>query len=240
MRTAKGALAVRWLLATAVVALTCQSGSAATVMKRAVGVKPGYYDVQLTYPQFSDATPLVRFANTMLALWVRSELDRFTQEHGRVFAGPDKPRAPYTYKTMPKVSSFAAARLISVVFDTYQYTGGAHGNAAYVVFTFGVIETKATRLALGDLFRPEAPYRRFVSDAVIKKLQRDERATFVRNGQVKNLTPLQLERFVVDQDGLVFLIDPYEVAPYAAGRFQVKLSVAELGPGFRRTFVFGP
>jgi hypothetical protein len=240
MRRANNTLAVRWLLVAALMALVCQNASAATVMKRAVGVKPGYYDIQLTYPQFSDATPLVRFANTMLALWARGELDRFTQENQRVLTGPNKPRAPYTYKAMPKVSSFAATRLISVVVDTYQYTGGAHGNPAYVVFTFGVIETKATRLALGDLFRPEAPYRRFVSDAVIKKLQRDERAAFVRNGQVKNLTPLQLERFVVDQDGLVFLIDPYEVAPYAAGRFQVKLSVAELGPGFRRTFVFGP
>jgi len=240
MRIAKGARAVRWLLATALVALACQSGSAATVMKRAVGVKPGYYDIQLTYPQFSDATPLVRFANTMLALWVRTELDRFTQEHGRVFAGPAKLRAPYTYTATPKISSFAATRLISVVFDTSQYMGGAHGNPAYVVFNFGVIDTKATRLALGDLFRPEAPYRRFVSEVVITKLKRDERAVFVRNGQVKGLTPLQLERFVVDSDGLLFLIDPDEVGPYAAGRFQVKLSVAELGPGFRRTFVFGP
>lgn len=240
MRRANNTLAVRWLLATALVALACQSGSAATVMKRAVGVKPGYYDIQLTYPHFSDATPLVRFANTMLALWARSELDRFPQEHRRVFAGSDKPRAPYTYKATPKVSSFAATRLISVVFDTYQYTGGAHGNPAYVVFNFGVIDTKATRLALGDLFAPEAPYRRFVADAVIKKLKRDERAAFVRNGQVKSLTPLQLERFVVDSNGLLFLIDPDEVGPYAAGRFQVKLSVAELGPGVRRTFVFGP
>ncbi len=240
MRRANNTLAVRWLLATALVALACQSGSAATVMKRAVGVKPGYYDIQLTYPHFSDATPLVRFANTMLALWARSELDRFPQEHRRVFAGSDKPRALYTYKATPKVSSFAATRLISVVFDTYQYTGGAHGNPAYVVFNFGVIDTKATRLALGDLFAPEAPYRRFVSEAVIKKLKRDERAAFVRNGQVKSLTPLQLERFVVDSNGLLFLIDPDEVGPYTSGRFQVKLSVAELGPGFRRTFVFGP
>jgi hypothetical protein len=78
-----------------------------------------------------------------------------------------------------------------------------------------------------------------VSDAVIAKLKGDRRATFVRSGEVKALTPLQLERFVVVQDGLLFFIDPAEAGPFVAGRFQVKLTIAELGPSFRRTFVYG-
>jgi len=243
MRSARTVLAFKWLLAAGMaawlVAGVCATGSAATVMKRAVGVKPGYFDVQLIYPNFSDATPLARFANTMLGLWARTELDRFTQEHARVFAAPDKPRAPYAYAATPKVMYFAPTRFISVVFDTYQFTGGAHGNPVSVVFNFGVIGTKAARLALGDLFQPQTPYRRLVSEAVIKKLKSDDRASFVRNGDVKALTLLQLERFVVAQDGLIFLIDPAEAGPYVAGRFQVKLTVPELGPGFRRTFVYG-
>ncbi len=230
---------MRWLLAAALAVIVCQTAAAATVVKTAAAAKPGIYQVEIKYPQFPDVTPLVRFANQTLANWARGELSRFVRDSRRA-QGPGKPQAPYSYNANFKVSNFSAARLVSVFFDTHAYTGGAHGNSAYVVFNFGMVEGKARRLALGDLFRPGAGYPQKISDAVIKKLKQDKRASFVADGEVKSLTPEQLERFVIEPGGLVFLIDPYEAGPYAAGQFQVKLTPDELGPDFRRSLVFGP
>jgi hypothetical protein len=72
------------------------------------------------------------------------------------------------------------------------------------------------------------------SDAVIAKLKQKESATEVTSGQITKLTPEQRERFVATPEGLMFLFDPYEVGPYVAGRFQIRLTAQELGPNFRK------
>ena len=51
------------------------------------------------------------------------------------------------------------------------------------------------------------------------------------------LTPLQLNSFCIDRDGLTFLINPYEAGPYSSGTFQVKLTLSELGPHFKRALI---
>lgn len=141
---------------------------------------------------------------------------------------------PYEYQGEGAVTFARPARLISAVLDVYKFAGGAYGNAWYFPFNYGVIDGKMRRLVLGDLYRPNSGHERLVSMAVIAKLKTDKGATWVRDGQMTSLSVEQLNRFSITPRGLVFLFNQYEAGPYAAGRFEVTLSVQDLGPGFRR------
>lgn len=116
--------------------------------------------------------------------------------------------------------------------DSYEFLGGAHGISAYRVFNFGDTRGKARQLMLSDLFKKGSTYRSHVSNLLLAKLKEDDDATKVQAGEVKSFSDAQLNRFQVNSDGLTFLFDHFELAPYSNGRFKVKLTTEELGPDF--------
>jgi hypothetical protein len=115
--------------------------------------------------------------------------------------------------------------------ENYQYADGAHGDTPRTTFNFALVNGQPKRLQLADFFAPGMDSRRHVQALLMAKLHKDSRAQFI--GEVKTLSTAQLNRFVVERDGLRFWFDPYEVASYAAGPIDVKLTVAELGPDFK-------
>ena len=64
---------MKWLLAAAFVLLASQPVAAATIVKTTSAAKPGFYQAEIKYPQFTNTTPLVRFANQRLANWASDE-----------------------------------------------------------------------------------------------------------------------------------------------------------------------
>jgi hypothetical protein len=221
----------------AVVLLVAQSVGAATVMKTLRHEKAGAYTVEIKYPQFSDTTALARLANRTIEGWARADAADFLKAAREATAAPQRLPGPYEYDGAGTVTYAQPARLISVVLDVYKFAGGAHGNAWYVPFNLGVIGGKPKRLVLGDLFLPGSNHQRLVSAAVIAKLKANEDAAWVREGQMTSLSVEQLNRFSITPRGLVFLFNHYEAGPYSSGRFEIPLSITELGPGFRRALL---
>ena len=169
--------------------------------------------------QFKETTPLAQYANKWLLSWSRSW-------HGENF------EAGY------RVTYFDPANLISVLADWMEHSpGAAHPNSSYEGLVFAEIDGSPRQVWLKNFFRDNSDYRERVTKAVIEKLKNEEGASDVRSGEVKTLTNEQLDRFVVEPDGLVFLIDQYEVGPYSAGRFKIKLTFEELGPDFRMEMI---
>jgi hypothetical protein len=161
--------------------------------------------------RFKETTPLTIFANKKLLSW------SFTRQNGG------------------NVTFYDPNTMISLLVDWIEYSPGAtHPESFYDGVTFAMINASPTGIGLPSLFQPNSNFREIVSKAVIDKLKQEEGATEVQNGSVKALTAAQLNRFVVVPDGLVFLINEYEVGPYSAGRFKIKLTFDELGPDFRR------
>ena len=199
-------------------------------------VSKGKYEVKTSIPTFSKPTPLAKFARQTSMAWALKEHKMFIKEAEKDFPGNKKPSHPYehdmTYRT-----SFYSPNLISLYFDQYENRGGPHPNSYYHAMTFGIKNGKPQQLKLKDLFIPNSEYKREVSEAVIAKLRKNPRAIQVQEGEVNELTDEQLERFVVTKSGLTFLINTYEVGPHAVGRFEVKLTFAELGEDFRREWV---
>lgn len=196
-----------------------------------------YYNAVVVYPQFQERTGLAREVNNTIVRWARKDQSRFINQCKKTFETLGQPIAPYDYKADYVVMHSDSARLISVKFEVYEYTGGAHGNLAYVVFNMGRAKGKVQQMMLDDFFEGDTAYRKQVADLLLSKLKQDEGATFVRDGTVDSLTNDQLNRFVVQPDGLLFLFNPYDVGPWSSGAIQVKLRVEELGEGFKRKMI---
>jgi hypothetical protein len=230
------------MMRTLVLALLLSLGAvaeAATVYRTVKTARPGYYTAVTRYPRFTERTPVTRLANAAIAREARGAQAAFVKAARKAQAGTGRPHAPYEHRTEAKVSYFYAPRLVSVTFDTLEYTGGAHPISPYWVLNFGLIDGRAKQLVLGDLFRSGSDYRGRVTELVLRKLKAKEGATWVIDGSVKSLSTEQLNRFAVRPDGLTFLINQYEAGPYVAGRFEIPLTLAELGPDFRRSLIVG-
>jgi hypothetical protein len=192
--------------------------------------RAGYYSAKTTYVTPPSGSLLAQIADATLAAWTRTQARDFVKKNREDFTH-GKPSTPYYYQMTPFHARYFAPTLFSVAMVRDQYTGGAHGLTARTTFNFGIIDGHPKRLGLADFFAPGADYRTQVQRLLLAKLHHDERALFIND--VKALSHDQLNRFVVEHDGLRFYFDPYEVGPYAAGPIDVKLTAEELGPAFR-------
>lgn len=130
--------------------------------------------------------------------------------------------------------------LISLRFDGYDYTGGAHGNPSLQGLTIQTTTGKA--LSLKDLFKGDrlqalitkerqillgveqgeylyeetsAEFQSFVSQAALP-----EAAQLAQFGDESN--------FYLTESGIVLYHTAYEIAPYAAGQFETMIPYSEI------------
>ncbi len=199
--------------------------------------RQGLYNAVATYPKFSERTGVAREANRLILRRVRKEQQRFVKDTKKTLESLGMPTAPYQQSIDYVVRYADTTAFISVQCEVTEYTGGAHGNSRFVVFNVGMVNGKARRVTLADFFSGDTAYRAQISDMLLSRFKQDDRATFVRDGSVAALTNEQLESFVVQQDGLLFLFNRYDVAPYAAGPFSIKLTFAELGEKFNKALL---
>lgn len=134
-------------------------------------------------------------------------------------------------------------QFISATTQFYQFTGGAHGIYGTFGTNFGVPagQNKPRQLKLADFFTDGVAASRRVNNLLMNKLRatkgREQEATWVIEGEVKSVSKTSLENFVAEKDGLRWFFGPYEMGPYAAGEFEVKLTARELGPKFRASLL---
>ena len=116
----------------------------------------------------------------------------------------------------------------SVAFDMSFYTGGAHPNSGYKTFNFDVNQDKELKLA--DLFvNGDIPWdmlSQLVQDDLKTQLADMSDATTIEQGTGTN--PNNYQSWVLSDDGLIFLFDPYQVAAYAAGPQKVVIPFTAL------------
>lgn len=119
--------------------------------------------------------------------------------------------------------------LLSLVLQSYSYTGGAHGLPWMTALTIGLPEGE--QLSLGDLVKAESlkPFmqrvRRLLLDEWSDALF--ERAKTEMEGFVEDTSPItedqrvtfsNYEDFYLTPTGFVFYWNVYDIAPYAAGQ----------------------
>lgn len=172
----------------------------------------------------------VLVANTIRALMERSRDDLTDlQESGFSMAGYDFDVA---FKKLYQTDS-----LVTFNYSDYTYTGGAHGNSSSIGQTFQL--RTGERLTNTNMFLPEkqaelvALIKQGLESYFQTEMSAEEKAKFSLADclliEPAQLTlPAQTPYFT--KDGLVFVYQQYEIAPYAAGMPSCVIGYEQIKP----------
>ena len=136
----------------------------------------------------------------------------------------------FSYEVMPLVT---APRYVTMLYNSYIFTGGAHGGAASIGQTFAASDGNMLGM---DMFRPGTTDK--VLELVKKGLMEQyfevktekefNDMLLVNNGTLS--FPVNPPYF--EEKGVCFLYQQYEIAPYAAGMPQCLIPFETLRPYF--------
>jgi Deacetylase PdaC/Protein of unknown function (DUF3298) len=197
--------------------------------------EPDLYLFSISSPKLPVKHPLARTFNAHFLKWTKRETERFAHAAESIFEETTKPSSPYRYDVGVQ-TQYISQTLVSVLFRVTEYTGGAHGNSTFRAANFAITQKGPTEIALKDLFAPGFAYGPFISLKVIAVLMKNPKATFVTNGQMRDLDADQLKQFALDPSGITFWIEPYAAGPYSSGVFSVRLKFSELEGRVRLPF----
>lgn len=119
--------------------------------------------------------------------------------------------------------TYNAGDLLSVTIKEWAYTGGAHPMSYLRAFTFDT--RTGDRLALADIFRPDADYRARLNAAMGAQIAE-------RKIPVFSFTPFagvkDNQEFYLTADGLVVYYQLYAYTPYVFGFLEFPIPYAQL------------
>ena len=111
-------------------------------------------------------------------------------------------------------ATFAAMCLLSLYLDTYEFTGGAHGNTIRLAQTWDI--QTGERIRLCALFPMRTDCEGYLLQQIQEQISRRPNEFFEDAGQlaVQYFDP---ERFYLTSDGIEIYYGQYEIAPYSSG-----------------------
>ena len=141
---------------------------------------------------------------------------------------------PYNFTNELAVSGcpqLCGNKISSVIFLNYYFTGGAHGSTLPVPLNF---DMQADRLLeLEDIFKKDSDYLEKLAELCKKDLKEqmsDPDALYVESMFEEGTSPEyeNYSNFVMLQNDIVIIFSQYQIAPYAAGMFGVRIPYTEL------------
>lgn len=107
---------------------------------------------------------------------------------------------------------------LSLYFDQYQFTGGAHGSTVRTSQTWNF--PAGRRIALRQMFSPPVRYREFilktVQSQIAQEIQNGNNIYFENYEQLTRET-FRSENFYLTDQGLAVYFQQYDIAPYSSG-----------------------
>jgi hypothetical protein len=118
--------------------------------------------------------------------------------------------------------------LLTYQLDYNEYSGGAHGIYSTTFENFDIKNMK--KIKLNDLFRNN--YQNELTSIIVNQLMKDKGITTTDAllnkgyGATGNINPT--ENFYLDDDGITFYYNVYEIAPYSMGPISVRIPYSNL------------
>lgn len=115
---------------------------------------------------------------------------------------------------------------VSIEFTEYTYTGGAHGN--YISIPFNYNYKKNRFIKIQDVLRGDREKLEKLAQITYNELSQWE--GLFMDAVVEETAPLwdNFSTFLLTEDSIIILFQPYEVGPYAAGLIDVEIPLEEL------------
>lgn len=189
--------------------------------------RKGKWEASAKLIDLSAGGAISKFAGAAVSKAERKLYDEFVGEASRYFAAPDADApAPWTYE-MASTATRRHDKVVSVLVETYSYLGGAHGIGVKRTYNFGFVAGKPKRLSLADCLVGSSSMRE-LRLRLLEKAMNTPGTDWIEEGEVRDFTKEQLDRFWIGKDGLTFEFNPYELGSYASGPFSFKFSWSEL------------
>lgn len=119
--------------------------------------------------------------------------------------------------------------VLSLYFDQYEYTGGAHGNTVRTSDTWNLAQSKYADLS--DFFPGKSNYKEFIIESIINQIKQQvkDNTTMVFDDYPKLVAEnFKTNNFYLTEEGVVIYFQQYDIAPYASG---ILTFVIPYGPG---------
>lgn len=124
----------------------------------------------------------------------------------------------------------ANENVVSVLFTISLYQGGAHGMTMSFPLNLRVSKSgeayKTKPIALTELLKPGADALKALNTFLLAELKKKE-ASLVVNGEIKDFKLEDVDNFTLAPKGITVYFDPYAVASYADGPYQVFVPFSE-------------
>lgn len=197
----------------------CAGHSWATVTYRELtNNRAGVWKAKVRYPHFQGNSALITFANRNIQAQAKKMLADFVRDVRSMGAPAGRPAMVMEFDAQGKVD-LDSRDVLSIHFEGYGFTGGAHPYHFLPTSNFGIRSGKPSVLTIDDV----TTNRKDVSKIVLTKVSRKPGADWVTDGELKVLSKEQWRMFVITRRGLHFLFPPYEMGPYSSGSFEVDL-----------------
>ena len=110
--------------------------------------------------------------------------------------------------------TYNMACIISLYFDKYEYTGGAHGNTVRYSQTWNL--QKYSKITLSQLFNCSLDYKEYILRQVEEQIKKDPSIYFDEYEKLIAET-FNEDSFYCTPQGIVVYYQQYEIAPYSSG-----------------------
>lgn len=185
----------------------------------------GLPKMSLNYPAFR-----VPAVDEDIRTWAE-EVTRSYEEDVRTSIAPDGEK-PGSYGVWDLTGMYSlerpSATTVSIIFNVYIYTGGAHGNLVITCRNYDL--TTGRRLNFADLFKDPEKALELMSvwsrNVLTKSLGEESDEDMIREGTTPDL--LNFGELSLTPDGINIQFQPYQVGPWSAGPQQVAVPLAEL------------
>ena len=143
--------------------------------------------------------------------------------------GNEKKTAWYTYHYIIKTQTEEGYKG-TTVYHAYldYYEGGAHGISQHLTMNFE--QATGRQLALADIFVPG--YESRLNNALLKALRAYAGAGSLKElknqGYLYALDMFPSENFILGEEAITFIYNPYEIAPYDKGCIELAISYSDL------------
>jgi hypothetical protein len=107
---------------------------------------------------------------------------------------------------------------LSLYFDQYEYTGGAHGLTVRSSDTWNLQKSK--RMELSDFFPMGKDYREYLLQRIINSIHTEFSAgnsMYFEDYEQRVRESFQPNHFYLTEEGIAIYFQQYEIAPYASG-----------------------
>lgn len=212
-----------------------------------------FYDIEAVYENhFFDNQKLIekqilKDVNQVLEEWkIGGDIQKEEENLNKQF--PDRPKIKYQYSVDYHKYDSGKMNMISYVFYNYMFTGGAHGNTYLNTFVFdknglvkindlldlknNINDIKITRLIYNKIkdnhIVNESAHEMLIEGLGLNNLDNNNNYTGTQDKKFSfkdNLT-----QFIVLDEGIIFIFDQYQIAPYIDGNPEVLLTWDELKP----------